>query len=107
MNKDPVFSVRKLDDAYLENISGGFGVMEVAAGAASPLLVSGFGCSVASLIYYYKAGRAKDKGNTADYNNYTEKAKKCAIATTPLLGAFIASACVCGMVDSPKDSKKQ
>ncbi len=94
---------QKLDDELLENVVGGVGALDVAAGLVCPTLLVSFGCSVANCVYHRKADKAKSEGEITDYEKYILKAKNCGIAATSSLGVFISLMIMFGAVGNLQD----
>ncbi len=95
--------LKKLDIDSLGSVVGGVDIVDIAAGAAGPMLISSLGCSIATCAYFSKADKAKKGKNTSGYNKYIRKAKNCSIAVASTLSTCILSMIVCGVISNARE----
>lgn len=111
MTSEKIFNTEKLEDASLENVSGGklplavdsdlctFGLITIPIGA-----LGGPACAIASAVYSSKSHNAMQKGDTKNAEKYAKTAKELTTATAVLTSMVPVGICTCaiGTIDGLK-----
>lgn len=107
--------IEKIDDDCLECSAGvtltykgktiEITPLDAVAHLAGPAFCAGWGCQIASCVYFSKANKAKKNNDIAGYDKYIGKAQRCGIAAASVTGAFIGALVISNMYGEKNKNK--